>query len=237
MAPVHSTSMIERAMSLVLVMAAAVIAVAAVHRSFVSPAIPTLVRGDGKLHYVADWRTIRQQGLSDSDTIAPVSLLEFGDLECPACRAFHLTTLAEIKQKYGSKLAVTFIHFPLSIHRFAKPAARAAECAANAGGFTRFVETIYSNQDSLGLIPWTTYATRAGLRDTAAFASCLASTPAFARIDSGLAFAKRLELRGTPTIFVNGWRFPSPPGPTSLSKVIDELLAGRNPSAVYEGDR
>lgn len=158
----------------------------------------------------------------------PVTIIEFADLECPACRHFELGTLADVRQKYGSNVRSAFVHFPLSNHRYARPAAKAAECAHEQGKFQPFIEAVYKTQDSLGTKSWMSYALEAGVGDSSRYKTCL-DGPGFARIDSGYSVAERLELPGTPTVMVNGWRFDGVPTVRQLSEVIDALLAGRKP--------
>lgn len=217
-------------MSLVVVLSAVVMAGAVGRREILSRSSDE--SRSGALTYEADWREMSAYGVVMGDSTAPIQVVEFSDLECPACRAFH-ETLDQVSGAYGSRVSATFIHFPLRRHRFATPAARAAECAAQEGRFSAFIDVIFENQDSLGLKSWGSYAVAAGIRDTASFRRCTMTTGFFARIDSGVALGRRIELRGTPTVFVNGWRFPSPPSPQVLSQVIDELLLGRTPEKVY----
>jgi protein-disulfide isomerase len=111
-----------------------------------------------------------------------------------------------------------------------------AHCSETSCVDSQFVHAVYSQQDSLGLKSWGAYAAAAGVSDTLTFAKC-SHTPTFARIDSGLALARRLALQGTPTIIVNGWQFPVPPQPELLSTVIDEIIAGRDPKTAYQAAR
>ena len=177
--------------------------------------------------YYPDWQGLLHVARPIGDAVGPVHLIEFGDLECPACRQFHAEVLPKLKRRFGSKVNVSFVHYPLSIHRFARPAARAAECAASQARFGPFVEVVFANQDSLGLKSWTSMARDAGLGDSTTFARCLATIDA-ARVDSGVAVARRLGLNGTPTVIVNGWRVPNPSS-EELPRAIEDLLSGRDP--------
>lgn len=137
----------------------------------------------------------------------PIELIEFLDLECPACRLFHQSTLPTIKEGAGGDLEVSIIHLPLSIHRFAVQAASAAECAAAQGRFSPFVELVLRKQDSIGLKAWTEFAREAGVPSPRAFGRCIGVGRA-PRVDSGIAVAARLGINSTPTIVANGWRVP-----------------------------
>jgi len=165
-------------------------------------------------------------GVMVGDSAARVKIIEFSDLECPVCRRFQ-QTVRVVQAKYPKDVAVVFVHFPLPMHRFARPAARAGECAGNQ--FAAFVNLVYRKQDSLGLKPWTSYATEAGIRDTVPFAACVHATDPVPRIESGVALGLRMGIRGTPTIIVNGWRLQATPSEEELMRTVDALIAGKEP--------
>jgi protein-disulfide isomerase len=174
-----------------------------------------------------DWRTLIPSGTRIGSADAPVTIVEFADLECPFCKRFHESSLAAVQKQFGSKVSLVYVHFPITSHRFARPAARAAECASMQGVFGGFISAIYRKQDSLGLKSWTSYAVDAGVRDTAAFVVCARATGTLTLIDSGLAAGTRLHVEATPTVLVNGWRFATPPSDTTLTRVVGALLNGR----------
>lgn len=220
---------LERALSIGLTGAAVVMAAAVVYREFA----PAEGRETGSIVtarpvFSGDWQDILRNARFLGDTVAPVTLIEFADLECPGCRQFHEEILPTLRKRFGAQLRTSFVHLPLRMHRFAKPAARAAECAAEQGRFSEFVEQTFLKQDSLGLKMWSSLAKEAGVRDTIVFAKCLARSQPTALVDSGLAVAKRLGINATPTVIVNGWRIQSPSDEV-LTRVITELIAGRNP--------
>lgn len=223
----------DRVVSVILTVAAVFLAVAVIRREFfpsdAAASGGNAARPAASLEYHEEWGSMVQYGIRQGDSAAPIQLIEFGDLECPACRAFKLRTLSEVTQRYGDQLSLTFMHFPLSRHRFARIAAQAAECADRQGRFSQLVLAVYEKQDSLGLKQWGSYGADAGIPDTARFTACVRSTEQFARIDSGLALAQRLQFYGTPTIIVNGWRFHRTPSAQQLMRVVDDLLAGREP--------
>lgn len=221
----------DQVASWTLTAAAVLIAAAVVRREFVPVrAVETTERNTEVLVHDPEWRAMLAFGVHQAGNPAgAVKLVEFADLECPVCEHFQRTTITEILQRYGSDVSLTFIHFPLEYHRFARMAAKAAECAAEQDRFGAFVVAIYLKQDSLGLKAWASYAHQANVPDTVKFMGCLTHSTAFPRIDSGLALARRLKLSGTPTLFANGWRFATPPTSAELSRVIDRLKAGKNP--------
>lgn len=79
---------------------------------------------------------------------APVTMIEFTDLECPFCRSFFTTTFPQIKRDYidTGKVKFYFRHFPLDFHPLAKPFANAVECANEQGKFWELHDKIYNEQ-------------------------------------------------------------------------------------------
>lgn len=133
-----------------------------------------------------------------------------------------------MKDRFASAISQVFVHLPLSGHRFARSAAEAAECAASQSRFEAFVDVIFAKQDSIGLKPWAGYAAEAGVPSISAFTECLRDPPV-GRIEAGVALADKLGIGATPTVIANGWKFGAPPPARELSRVIEDLLAGRSP--------
>lgn len=83
---------------------------------------------------------------------APVTIVEFSDLQCPYCAAFH-PTLQRILQEYGDKVSWVYRHYPIdSIHSKARPGAEAAECVweqKGDDGFWKFVDGVFKDQNRL----------------------------------------------------------------------------------------
>jgi protein-disulfide isomerase len=170
--------------------------------------------------YVADWQSLVRIGHAIGDSLAPIKVVEFGDFECPFCRSAD-TLVRRVMRSRKSSVSLIFVDYPLRMHRFALPAARAAECAASQGRFSAFHDRLFERQDSLGLKTWVSFAEDAGVRDTAAFARCVTATSAVPFVQAGLAAGDRLGIRGTPTFLINGWRLASPP---SSGQQLDSLI-------------
>ena len=176
-----------------------------------------------------EWSVSTVPGTRVGSLNAPIQIVELADFECPACAAFH-GVLKEMKVRYGDSLAITYVHFPLNYHRFARPAAHAAECAKRQGRFEQMHNLLFELQDSLGLKSFASFAKDAGVRDTLAFASCI-SDPAQLTppIEAGLALGKRIGLTGTPTVVVNGWKLAQVPNAVELERAIGQALKGDAP--------
>jgi protein-disulfide isomerase len=223
---------IEKLMSAILTLATVVVAVAIVHREFLRPVAPeqAAVRAPERIT-TQQWHSLLEASIAmgGDSANAPVVLVEFADLECPACGHYHEKIIPRVQGEFGANLSYRVIHLPLPAHRFARHAAIAAECAAGQGAFRGFVDEVFRKQDSIGLKSWTSYAHDAEVLDTTRFRQCIADPTPPARIDAGIAIAESLEVESTPTVIVNGWRYFAPPGATELSRVISDLLAGRKP--------
>jgi protein-disulfide isomerase len=209
-----------------LAVAAIAMAVGFIHGPFGAKPQLTHIRGATMpAEHVAEWGELLNAGILVGDSAAPVKIVELGDFECPFCRKFALR-MRDARKQFGNKVALVYVDFPLKMHRFAMPAARAAECAYGQGRFAEFHDVVYDKQDSLGLKSWVSYAREAGIRDTTRFTLCNARTGPVLQATAGLAIGKRLAVHGTPTVIVNGWRLSAPPDDSTLSKLITAALAG-----------
>ena len=229
------TDRVDRAVSIALTVACLTMAVTYVRREFSARAVPERSNSAGPPEYVTDWNEMIRNGIVVGDTNARFKVVEFADFECPFCRASD-TVYRAVKRRVGAEVALVYVHFPLTTHRFALPAARAAECADAQNHFSEMHDVLFDKQDSLGLKSWESFATDAGL-DTAQFAACMRVNTKSARIDAGRAAGTRLGVRGTPTVLLNGWRFSSPPSIDQLSGAIQDLRAGRKPGQAASPSR
>lgn len=78
------------------------------------------------------WVRLRKVSIPVGDSVAPVEIVEFTDFECPACRGLH-QRLAEIRNELKGVASLRLIHFPLDIHRFARPACPRGELRCPTG--------------------------------------------------------------------------------------------------------
>jgi len=162
------------------------------------------------------------------DPKAPITLVEYSDFECPMCRNLH-DVLRGLLPNYP-QVKLIFKDFPLdAIHPWARTAALAGRCAyqQNAKAFWKMYDLIYDNQDLISAsTAWDKmqdFAARAGL-NAATFKSCMASPQATAEVDASLANGQLLEVRSTPTMFVNGRRITGA-DPHTIQQYIDYEVA------------
>lgn len=214
---------LESAATAIMVVAAVMVAGALVHRQLggSGPASVTgaPVSADSSVREVWPNLIAASRKLFGRDG-APV-LIVLSDYECPGCRALH-ATLAELDSETGGALDVRLAHFPLDYHRFALPAARAAECAAKQGRFREFSEVVFRHQDSLGLLSWASLAERARVDDPTRIEECArgsADSSGFPAIASGVALAAKVAARGTPTLVLDGVRLGRTPSKAELLRL------------------
>lgn len=139
---------------------------------------------------------------------APHTLVIFTDLQCPFCLKVHSSLRDWVDDpRLKGKLKVVFKHFPLAFHAEARPAARAALAARAVGGdeaFWAMTDSVFRGQRRLNEYFYAAAAEELGL-DADAFARASAKVgSADAIISRDIALGEKLNVRGTPTLFVNG---------------------------------
>jgi protein-disulfide isomerase len=161
-------------------------------------------------------------------TSAPVQIVEFADFECPFCGSFH-ETLKTLRHRYPTQIALTFMHFPIPGHRLALPAARVAECAGEQGRFEAMYDRLFEEQSQLGLKSWSEFGAEAGISNGAAFDACIKRSDSIPRVVEGQQLGKEIDVQGTPTVIVNGWKLGNPPSEKELDEMVKAVLAGKEP--------
>jgi protein-disulfide isomerase len=187
------------------------------------------VQGSAAMHdrKVDDWRDQLTRGRRIGPASAAVTVLEYGDFECPACAAFF-KEFERVRAAHPNDLSLVFRHFPLKYHSQAYPSARAAECAAEQGQFEHMYQMLYSSRDSLGLLSFHELAKRAAVANLASFDSCFASDRPVPRIEADLKAGAATNIPGTPAIIVDGvLRVTSMPAAAELERLVREALAKR----------
>jgi protein-disulfide isomerase len=158
---------------------------------------------------------------------ASVTLLEYGDYECPYCgRAYSV--IKKLQEHYGQQLRFVFRNFPLSqIHPYAEPAAEAAEFASAHGRFWEMHDDIYENQSRLGMPLLLELAELRGLSATA-LRTALANHEYLPKIRQDFLGGVRSGVNGTPAFFINGVRHDEAYEYEDLLSAIDAQLLKRN---------
>ena len=150
---------------------------------------------------------------------APLTLVEYGDFECPFCaRATGVTD--ELRQSLGPRVRYVFRHLPLpDVHPHAELAARAAIAADRQGRFWDMHDLLFAHQDELELEDLAGYAADLDL-DVEDFLRALEDEATYARVRADVASAEASGARGTPTFFVNGRRHTGAHDARSLAAAL-----------------
>jgi protein-disulfide isomerase len=140
--------------------------------------------------------------LTRGPAAAPVTIVEFGDFQCPICRGAQ-PVLDQLLKEYRGKVRLVFKDFPLTSHPGARPAAEAARCAAAHGLFWEYHDLLFLPGTEFSREALIRYAGRLAL-DREAFAACLDSRRFRDEIDADVREGRALGVFGTPTFIING---------------------------------
>jgi protein-disulfide isomerase len=154
---------------------------------------------------------------------APVTLVEYGDYECPFCGAAYAIVKA-IQERLGDQLCFVFRNFPLTeAHPHAEDAAEAAEAASGQGKFWPMHDMLYENQDALEPEDLVQYARSLRL-DLPRFVKELSEHVWAERVREDFRSGVRSGVNGTPTFFINGVRHDGGYDMASLLAAIEEAM-------------
>lgn len=163
---------------------------------------------------------------------ARVTVVEFGDFKCPACREAEVTA-QKIRKHFGNRIRFAFREFPLiEIHAQSEKAAEAAECAAQQGKFWQAVDMFYKHQEDLSPAALNRYAGEMGL-DSRKFVACLQKGKMASRVAQDIRDGQALGVHATPTFFIDGHVIVGPIQYNQFKALIDNELAkyGEQPPA------
>jgi protein-disulfide isomerase len=165
---------------------------------------------------------------------APVTIVEFGDFECPDCKLEAPVLRHEMTEAFGGKVRVVFKNFPLeSVHPWARAAAIAGRCVyqQDQPAFWKFYDWIYDNQDQISaddlnakVLAW---APGNGV-DAVRLGRCIDTKATEPEVDRSIAEGRALGVAGTPTLFINGRKIGGLMWP-DLQMVINKELEYSSP--------
>jgi NhaA family Na+:H+ antiporter len=154
---------------------------------------------------------------------APVTLVEYGDYECPDCLNSE-PIIRQLREKFGDKLRIVFRHYPQhSIHPHASAAAQAAEAAAAQGKFWEMHQALFARQRDLADLDFTHLALQLGM-DPYRFQRDSEVSSVTRRVRDHHKSGEQSGVHGTPTFFINGCRHRGRADLETLSKQIDNAL-------------
>ena len=184
---------------------------------YVSSDGQTMLRGDvydlGKSPFQSnlDKLTLHDQP-SFGPAAAPVTIVEFGDFECPDCKMEAPVLRHNLVETFGDKVRVVFKNYPLdSVHPWARSAALAGRCVFHQSepAFWKFYDWIYDNQDGIAVdtlnMKVLAWGGENGV-DTVKLGQCMETKATEPEVSASIAEGHELGLSGTPTLFINGRR-------------------------------
>jgi protein-disulfide isomerase len=158
------------------------------------------------------------------DPNAPITIVEFGDFQCPYCHRAE-ATLNDLLSKYKGRVKLAFRDYPLRpLHPQAQIAAEAARCAEAQGKFWEYHDMLYASQSELKEPRLIEDARQLGL-DQKSFRSCLDSGKFVDQIEQDVQAGSKAGVGGTPAFFINGVFLEGAQPEAEFEKIIDSELA------------
>lgn len=168
-------------------------------------------------------RLVRSDSASQGATDAKVTVVEFGDFQCPACGSLYpgfKQVMADYKDK---SVRFVFRNYPLPQHQFAPLAAEAALFAQSQNKFWEYHDILFEHQDNLAQSDLENYAKQLGF-DATAFSKALSDHIYKGIVDRDKADGAELSLNHTPTIFINDTEYTGNYSTTELESAINAAL-------------
>ena len=157
---------------------------------------------------------------------APVTIVEFSDLQCGFCAKGN-ETMNQLLARYKGKIRIVHKHFPLDFHENASLAAAALEAAGEQGKFWEYRNELFAKTSagaSIARDALLVSAKKTGL-DLARFTRALEANPYKSKIESDVALGKRLGVSGTPCFFINGGKVDGARPISAFAALIDRELS------------
>lgn len=157
---------------------------------------------------------------------APITLVEYGDYECPYCGKIY-PIIKELQKHYGHKLRFVFRNFPLNeMHPFAEVAAETAEFAGKRKLFWEMHDSLYENQAQLSGAFILELTESLGLSGKE-LEMALEKKTFLQKIREDFLGGVKSGVNGTPTLFINEARYNGPMDLEGLIEKIDSLLSSK----------
>ena len=173
---------------------------------------------------------IKETDYVRGNTDAPVTIVEYSDLECPYCKSFH-PSMIRLMNEYSNQVRWIYRHFPLSFHVNAQKEAEAAECAGKLGGaeaYWNYIDKIFerttSNGTGFALADLYPLAKEVGVSESR-FRTCLDQGEMSSKVQADLQEGASYGVQGTPTSFVNGTPVEGAVHYEQLKSILDQVLA------------
>jgi protein-disulfide isomerase len=168
---------------------------------------------------------VNEQDHVQGDKSAIITLVEYGDYQCPYCGAAY-PLVKRLQHHFGDDLRFVFRNFPLAnSHPHALIAALAAEAASLQGKFWPMHDMLYENQNRLAAENILSYATALGLNLTK-FDQDMRGETLLNRIRADLLSGEESDVQGTPTFYVNGMRYDDSTQYPEMIAFLENLRGG-----------
>ena len=177
-------------------------------------------------------RTALEKGIngpSRGPADAPVTIVEFSDLQCPHCKEAQPTVDKLMSEEKNARLV--FQNFPLQSHDWAAKAAAYADCVGRSSNdaFWKFMQGVYDAQSDILTTnadeKLTALADKSGVKGSD-IAACAAKPETASRVEHSVALGKSVDVTGTPTLFINGRKIANVAGlPYDMLKQLTEFAA------------
>ncbi|MGO9270286.1 MAG: DsbA family protein [Terriglobia bacterium] len=154
----------------------------------------------------------KEHAPAEGPTAAPIMVVAFSDFECQFCAGFA-NMVQDYRKTNPDRIQFIFRNSPLTTHRWAVPAAQAGICIArqSPGAFWKFHDLVFSQQKNLTgeslLSTVHDFIAMTPEVHAAEYSDCMESPYPQARLDQDVAEARKYDVHGTPTVFVNGHRY------------------------------
>ncbi len=152
---------------------------------------------------------------------APVQIVEFGDFNCPYCKA-SVSIMREVLLEYEDEVFYQFRDFPV-VSEQSIFLAMAGSCAHEQNKFWALHDLLFQRQGEINELNINQYAQSVGL-NTNQFSECISSEKFKNEAMEDFLAGDKLQVKGTPTFFVNGNKFQGVPTKENLKRIIDQLI-------------
>ncbi len=166
---------------------------------------------------------------SEGPADAKVTIVEYSDFQCPYCARAH-STVDQVMKEYKGKVRLVYKNFPLGFHKFAEPAAIAAECTfeQDPAAFWKLYDYYFEHQQQLSpenIKEKTLEAVKGTKVDTAKFDDCFDNKKTLAKVQADQAEGQQVGVTGTPAFIINGRKLSGAQPIDRFKAIIDDELA------------
>lgn len=180
---------------------------------------------------------VREDSRAVGPDSASVTLVEFGDLQCPSCGSYH-PVVQQLLNEFQGQIKFVFRNFPLQQHRNALAAAQAAEAAGNQGKYWEMYDVLYQRQftwaeSGAAKDLFAQHAQSVGVVDISRFRTDMDSPDIRSKISRDVNDGLQLRVDSTPTFFLNGQKISNPRSYEDFATLVraELLKTAANPVA------